>query len=438
MNVWNKVFLGIIFIMAIAVVVLVAVEFEIRNRGQKHIADTEKKAADADARITKIINGADPKKLSPGKSLSDLSLEELRGLVSERYRERGTAWFDCIVASVEDRTLPPALEQVIARVIITGPFAPSDTGADTDVAVPEALKGRVYVFEESDPNDPSRVGIFIGRFTVEGEPTERLFRDDTGNEKRGQQITLVTTEQISGQKIEQILAAARRSRWAIYLVPPVDRIAGIFDQLSEEDKKMIPAELQQQYQPRLMPELTDEEREDVIEELRQLAEDPNEDPAQRELYRKAVETWQRDPSMVNEIWKLYRGIIDDPDAEFARDFSIELDWHYRQYRSLQQSLAAVQTDIMEFKKTAEKAHAENDKLRQDCELEEKRRDAMMLQRDTVGTLLGEYQAAIDNMVLQIEKLQTLAAAYVAQITEYQLKVVEKIEEQIREEVGDRR
>jgi len=435
MNVWNKVFLGIIFTMAIAVVVLVAVEFEIRNRSQKYIADTEKKTADADERIGKIIRGADPQRPTPGKSWSDLSLEELRGLVSERYRERGTAWFNCIVANVEESTLPPALDQVIATIIITGPFAPSDTGTDTDVVVPETLRGVVYVFEESGPDDPDHIGIFLGRFTVEGEPTERPFHDDADNEKKGQQITLVSTDSISNSKIDQIFDASQ-SRWAIYLTPPVDRIAGIFDQLTEDEKQMIPAELQQKYQSRPMPELTDEEKEALVEELRQLAEDPNEEPEQRELYRKAVETWQRDPSKVNEIWELYWKSIDDPDDTFAQDLSVQLDWLYQQQGSLQRSKAAFQTDIEEFKGTVVKANTENEKLTQDCELEEKRRDAMMVQRNTVGALLEEYKAAIDKMVLQIEKLQALATAYVAQMTEYQLKVIEKIEEQIREEVGE--
>jgi hypothetical protein len=37
--------------------------------------------------------------------------------------------------------------------------------------------------------------------------------------------------------------------------PPVDRIAGFFDSLTEEEKQIIPQELRDRFQSRVMPEL---------------------------------------------------------------------------------------------------------------------------------------------------------------------------------------
>jgi hypothetical protein len=64
-------------------------------------------------------------------------------------------------------------------------------------------------------------------------------------------------------------------------------------------------------------------------------------------------------------------------------------------------------------------------------LEEKRTAAMETQRDVVQAVLEQYKAEIDKLTLQMEKLQTLTAMYVAKITEYQLKVVEKLEAQVK-------
>jgi len=396
MNVWNKVFLGVIIATSIVVAMLASVEYKIRSSGQKTIATMKKQMLETDGRIANIIEGNAPSKHSVDKSPSEWAFEELRGRVIERYYERGRVWSHCIVANMSERTLPPALQQVLTQIIITGPFAPSEFGGETDVVRPDTLKGTVYVFAEDVIEEGgNNAGAFLARFNVEGEPTPTKFRGDEGDEKNGFLMTLITIDPLSDVEIEQIFGAAQ-SRWAIYTTPPLDQFAGIFDQLTEEEKQMIPEELREKFQPRSMSELTDEERQGV-------------------------------DSDVAAVWTSIRKTVDDPEDEWAQDFSVLLDWLYRQRSTTLREIKIAKADMATYEAAEEKTQAENVKLTGDCILEEKRVDAMTVQWNEVKKQLEAYEKEVASLTLQVEKLQTLAAGYVKKITEYQLQVIEKIE-----------
>jgi predicted nucleic acid-binding Zn-ribbon protein len=413
MNVWNKVFLGVIFVTSIAVVALAAVEFHIRITGLRHVDTLKDRIAAAERTINEIRSGTAPTKLPVDKTQSELSFEELRRILLNLYAERGTVWYGSIVHDIDERTLPPDLQQVVAQVIITGPFVSGDMGIETNVALPEALRGIVYVFEEAvESNEENRVGhpsSFLGRFTVEDSPVETLFLDSEGNQKNGFRMTLVTADPINDGEIDKIFGASEpHSRWAIYTTPPVDRIAGIFDQLAEEEMQTIPAELRERFQSRRMPALTDEEKEGVS-------------------------------SDVLAIWEKYRERMDDPEADLAHAYSTLLTWLYQQRSNFNRALLIAQSETGTLREAIERVDTENEKIEADGDLEEKRRDAMEAQRDAVKKLLEGYEAEINRIELQIEKLQAMAAVLVAKIAEMQLRVVEKIEEQVvGEEVGIRR
>ena len=394
MNIWNKVFLGVIIATAIGVVVLASVEMKIRGVGQRHIDSLKQRIEKTDADIARIHAGTAPTKATDEKSPSEWSFEELRNILRERYQERGRAWFGCIISDLSERTLPPALLQVIAQIIITGPLTTGETGAETETVPPEHLRGIVYVFEEGNN------GTFLGRFTVDSVPTPTPFRDDEGNQKNGYRVTLVSSDHISDEEIEQIFEAseAASARWAIYLTPPVDRISGIFDKLTDEEKQMIPEEFAEKFQPRPMAELTDEEKEGA---------DPN----------------------VVAIWEKIRATIDNPEAEAAQDFALMLDWLYQRRSGLLRDIKVAESDIATYNTAEEQTKAENEKLTADCVLEETRVGAMNIQRDAVMGQLEQYQAEINSIELQIEKIQALNEAYVAKIAEYQTKAVEEMEKQ---------
>ena len=394
MNVWNKVFLGIIIVTAIAVIALASVERKIRSTGQKHIETLDKKIEDADAKIAKLTSGADPAKPSVEKSLSELSIEELRGLLSERYRERGRAWFGCVVREAKEITLPPALIQVEAQIVITGPFMPSESGTETDVVFPEILRGVVYVFAESTED---KKGAFLSRFRVSSVPTQTKFSDEEGNEKNGFLVKLTTADPVSEAEIDQIFDASK-SRWAIYMTPPVDRVVGMIDLLSEEAKQAFPEELLEAFRARSMPELTEEEKEGV-------------------------------DSAVLEMLKKYRETMDDPEAESSKDYSLALDWLYSQRSSLKRLIEEIESNIETYNAAEENAKTEKSKRENDLAREQKRVDAMKVQLEKVKTLLEQYKTEIDKMILLCEKLQELSQTYAAKIAEYQEKVVKKIEGQ---------
>lgn len=395
MNVWNKVFLGIIIVTSIVVVMLASVTYEIRTRGQKYTAEKVKQIDETNGKITKIRAGGAPSKASVDKSPSEWGYEELRGRVLERYRERGSVWTGSIVASMDERTLPPALQQVLAQIIITEPFVQNESGIETDVVKPDTLKGVVYVFAESDASGDA--GAFLGRFNVESEPTPTKFRGGEGDEKNGFQITLITVDPISSAEVEKIFNAAK-FRWSICLTPPFDQVAGIFDQLTDEEKQMIPEELREAFQNRPMPALSEEEKAGVA------------------------------PDVI-ALWESIRKTVDDPENEWAQDFSLLLDWLYRQRSVIQWEIKVAESDIKTFEAAETKIKAENVKLTEDCELEDKRRVAMEVQRDHIKKTWDDYNKEIDRLNLQIEKLQAMSAAYVKKITEYQLQIIEKIEGQ---------
>ena len=390
MNIWNKVFLGIIFIAAIGVLVFGAVEFSIRNTGQKKIADLEKAIMEKDNDIAKIVGGTDSTKSSVDKSPSALSFEETRAKTFEHYYERGRAWFDCRVRDTIVGTLPPKLVQMEAQVIITRPFIPNESGVETDVVIPEILKGVVYVFEERNEN---KGGAFLGRFRVDSEPTPTKFKDDEGNEKNGFQVKLITADPVSDDEITKIKEASG-SKWAVYMTPPVDHVSGIFDQLTDEEKANIPEELREKFKA----DLTDEEKKDQNLE-------------------------------VVRLWEKYRKELDDPEAELAQGIAVTLDWLYYRRSSIGRDIEIVDSAIKTYKAATEKAESENEKLEGNCILEEKRVVAMDGQREKVKTLLEQYESEISKLMLQREKLQTLQAVLVAKIAECQLKIAEKIEAQ---------
>ena len=392
MNVWNKVFLGIIIVTAIAVITLASVERKIRSTGQGHINTLKNKIEDTEAKIAKIENGADPTKSSVEKSLSELSIEELRGLLRERYSERGRAWFGCRVREANEITLPPTLIQVEARIIITGPFAQNESGEETDVVLPEILKGIVYVFEESTED---KKGSFLGRFRVSSVPEPTKFPDEEGNEKNGFHVTLITADPINDAEIDHIFDATK-SRWAIYMTPPVDRVAGIIDLLTEEEKQTFPEELLELFQSRSMPELTEENKEGA------------------------------DPAVIEMLIK-YRESIDDPESESGRDFSLALDWLYQRRSSLIRLIEEIESNIETYKTAEENIKSEIEKGEIDLAFEEKRVAAMNVQLDKVKSLLEQYKTEIDKMILHGEKLQYLSTTYAEKIAESQAKVVEKIE-----------
>jgi hypothetical protein len=298
---------------------------------------------------------------------------------------------------MDERTLPPTLLQIEAQIIITGPFLPNETGAEIDVVMPDALRGVVYAFAEGDEEN---AGAFLGRFHVDSTPTPTKFRDNEGNEKNGFLITLITIDPISEAESEQILNATQ-SRWAVYLTPPVDRIAGIFDQLTEADKEAISEELRERFLPRPMPELTEEDKEGASPE-------------------------------VLKIWQAVREKQDDPESESAYDFSATLDWLYKRRSAARRDIITAESYINTNTVAAEKANAENEKLEKDGTLEEKRAKAMNGQREAVKTLSEQYGTEINNIALQIEKLQALQEAYVEKIEEYQQRAVTEIEERTKE------
>jgi hypothetical protein len=408
MNTWNKVFLGIIFVSAIAVVILAAPEAVIRQTGIKRTAQYRKDIEAVDEKNLKLEIGTAPTKPTADKPLNDMSMSELRGLERARFDERGRAWFNCIASRVGiSKSEDPPPPQVRAQVIITGPL--DANGIETDAAEPKTLQGVVYVFEEAaagqeggEEGEEAKIvapGVFLGRFQVDPNLTTTKFKDKEDNEKTGYRVTLITADPIGKTEVARIENAGN-SRWAIYTTPPVDRIAGVLSLLTEEEMQMLPEELRVKLQPRPMPELTEEELEGV-------------------------------DSNVAEKWKQYRQEWDDPESDSAQSFALLLDWLYQRRVRINREIATTTANIATFEAAAEKNTAENEQLKNDGIYEEKRVEVMNTQRDAVKSVGEQYDMKIDEMNADSVRLQKMIAAYTTAITEAQLRVAEKIEERTK-------
>jgi len=458
MNIWNKVFLGVIIATAIVVLVLTALEMKIRGTGLRYIADLQKKIDDTKSNINKITVGTAPAKSLVDKSRDDWSFEELRNALRERYQERGRVWFGHLAPGGGLVDLPPALQQIMAPVVITGPMVPNEAGTETEVAFPEHLRGVVYVFEQGDEENP---GKFLARFNVDSEPTPVPFRDEEENQKTGYQIRLITIDPIDDDEIDQVLEA--RPNWALYMAPPIDRIAGIFDQLSEQEWEMIPLELRERFdhiagifvklteqelemvppelrerfQSRLMLALTQEHKNALIEELKRLRDDPRETLEKKERYRRIIDAYDdfagsfKDPEILVQ-WEKVRANLDDPEAAAAQDLALALDWLYLRLGGLRRDIEIAESNTATNKTVEENAKEENKELMADAILEERRLEAMQNQRKETEEHLTQTRTEIDRITLQIEKLQTINAALLAKIAEAQLKATEQIEKRVND------
>ena len=399
MNIWNKVFLGVIIVAAIAVLALGSLEMRIRSTGLIHTDSLEARIAKTEDDIAKIEAG----------TATELGFDALRVALGERLSVRSRAWFGCRVSGNDVnmldqglRTLVPGLPtplpdlpQVVAQVLITNPLVPGEAGAQPEVVRPDHLQGVVYVFEQI--GEAGETGAFLGRFNVHSTPTRADFLDGEGNQIAGYRVTLITADPVDDGEIDLIFDATG-SPWAIFQAPPIDRYAGIFDNLTEEQKQMIPPEMLERFQPRPMPELTDDEKEGV-------------------------------PAGVIAAWEKIRARIDDPEVGTAKDYTTVLDWLYERLSTVCRNIQNTEADIETYKTATDGIRAENTKLKADGDLEEKRAAAMEVQREAVETLLGEYQVKVNDLTLQAEKLQAENEAYVAQIVEFQAKAIELMEAQ---------
>ncbi|GHT21935.1 hypothetical protein FACS189419_03700 [Planctomycetales bacterium] len=232
MNTLNKVFIGFIFVLLIAVLVLGSLELYIRGTGLKKL--TSRNPNDRYESLIEKVEKADKDiaAVKDGASSKDSGLEDVRSQLTVQMTQRGRGWFNCVVADIPEavqvKTLPPQpvegadansaklkpLRQVDVALVITGPKS------GTSTAVPEGLRGIVYAFQEGTDTNP---GVFLGRFAVNSSPAPAKYNDGAGNEQDGYQVSLITVDSISETEIKTIENAAS-AKWSILLIPPKDAV----------------------------------------------------------------------------------------------------------------------------------------------------------------------------------------------------------------------
>lgn len=389
MNIWNTVFLVLVFLLAGVVVFFTSIDMKVRKTAATSIESLEKGLVDTEKKMIALNEGTAPQKPTAEKTVDELSLNELVLKLQNLVFERGKAWFGCIPAdvNVEGQKLTPrqlgdnnpptpedrlkAIQLVEVQLTVTGPVTEHEEAKE--VVPPEDLKGIVYLFNEGVPIGEAerqqegeggeeaskaltvREGAYLGRFTVMQQQKVQ----------NGYLITLTAANEMNEAEIER-LQNSMDSTWSVYATMPQDRYAGVFDAASPEELESLIS-----------------------------------DPAQRE-------------ALLNPERPL-------------KDFDELLTRLFQWRVVLQQDIDRSKRDIASLNSSLEIAAEEEKNLQKDINFEKKRIDAMKEQVRVLKEKADQYDEMLKSLREEIDKTQEQNEFYVAKIAEYQLKVADLIE-----------
>ncbi len=366
MNIWNTVFLVLILLLAAVGVFFTGQEMKIQKEWRTSIANHEKKIVETEKKAEDLLAGSAPTKKTDEKTFAEMGLEELKAKLQILVFERNKAWFGCQPGNVnvEGEALsaqqlggdkpPTAADKLKTLMLVEVKLTVTEPKNEKgDVIPPDGLSGVVYLFDEGQ----ERVGgSFLGRFTVKS--------------KTGNQVTLISANELNDNEIEQIKKSVR-STWAVYLAVPTDRQEGIFDRLtSEELEALIP----------------------------------------KKEIRKEFENKDRP----------------------LQDFDILLTAAFRQRVQLQLDIDSTNRYIVKLNESIAISNKEQASLRQDIETTKKQVAEMEVQRKAVESKLQELDATIGDIGEKIKAQQWLNQRYVEIIAECQMRVAEHIEKKAEE------
>lgn len=369
MNIWNKVFLALIFILSIVVVFFTSQEMKIRQQWNEGLQSLEKAIERERGESKKILEGPVPEKPVKERSLDELSLDQLKVRLHELVFERNKAWFGCIPGTLSDegKTITPQqlgdnkpatpsdrlrpIRLVEVKLTVTGPIVERE--GNEEVLRPDDMRGLVYLFDD-DPE--GRAGAFLGRFLVVPPAPQK--------NQKGYQVTLQAANDLNDAEVD-LIRKSLRSTWSVYATMPKDRNQGLFDNLN-------PGEIEAMVSEAALAKLIDPERP-------------------------------------------------------LRDFDELLANLYQWRVVLQQEIDRSKRDIASLDASFAAAKQEEKNLQADIDFERKRNEAMKVQLKAVQAKVDEYDAMIKKLFEDIEATQKQNEWYVARIAEYQLRVAELIE-----------
>lgn len=375
MNIWNIVFLVLIFVLSIAVLALTSFDMQIRKVGGESIASLEKSIKTEQENLRKVMEGSAPDKPTSEKRFDEMGLDEQKVRLLDLLYERKKAWFGCQPQagsfSAEGKALSPeqlgnenpatpgdqlkTIQLVEVRITITGPIV--EQNGNEEVIPPDDLKGLVYVFDEGQEGVG---GSFLGRFMVSQAPQKA---------QNGYQATLTVANELNEAEVQRIQRALR-STWAIYATVPMDRFQGLFDRITPEE----------------------------------------------------AETW---------IPAAQRNKLMNPDRPL-KDFDVLLTLLYDRRVVLKQDIDLANRAIQSLNTDREAATKEDQALRNAIEFEKKRIEAMENQRKTLQTKVEQYATMIEDIKSKIDETQKQNEWYLTRIADYQLQVKELIEQKAEE------
>ncbi len=251
MNIWNYVFLVLVFLFSGAVVFFSSQEYSVRNKGQKAIEGFEKAIVYENTRAVQAQKGGLPADwgipvtfLAMNKSNPDkYSLGELRGWLNTMESERSKVWYNCTIQLVTPKAvMPPPLNPAESAQLdgwradwnMEGEamVAAADqlkrknlpqvrltvTSSGTAVVKPDDMQGVVYLFSENSANsdnaESGREGGFLGSFTVSSAPQPSA---------NGFDVMLTAVEELDDAEVKKIEQATSNS-CSVYATMPQDRL----------------------------------------------------------------------------------------------------------------------------------------------------------------------------------------------------------------------
>lgn len=385
MNIWNTVFLVLVFILSGVAAFFTAQEMKIRQEWNRGIERLETKISNSEKEIREAINGVPSDKPEAERTIEELALSTVKVRLRNLIFERGKAWFECQPGQVtadgqvlmpqqlggndpqtEENRLKP-IQLVEVRLMITGPVV--EKNGKEEVIPPNDLKGLVYLFDEGQDNVGTQ---FLGRFTVSAvQPSQSRY-----------QVTLIAANELNQNEVERIEASRKKqATWAVYTAVPIDRYEGVFDRLPDDVVDSILSASAPKDRKLTVPDLKDPERKTV-------------------------------------------------------DFDVLLTKLYQWRVVLKQDIDRTKRYIEMLKSSVESAKAEEGSLKKDIDFEKKRIAAMKTQAETLQKAVDQYDEMIQELTDLIDKTQKQNKWYVAQIAQAQHQAAEQIEKRAEEAVAE--
>lgn len=480
MNVWNKVFLGLLIFLAIVFTLVLLDVMKVERHWYLKKESTEKEIANADKQLETLKLGTNPEKFLPQRTREEMGLNDLKIRLGNLLNERKQAWFGCRLESVANNSVSvtPTIDQggdqqplqlVEIKVSVeTHPIEasgtvylfsePSGTTAppaandvDSQEMTPnteQTTNGDTSENDENTKNESSAEEEGVAEMNPADESKVGEDRDIAGEkteaaeERVADGETMTVEESPATEETELVQESAlKREILAGPEKPAMFLGSFLIAGPAQKDGErfvytLVAVEVLNDEEVRRLQELRGESVAvyTAIPTDRQLDFLEYDAEQQKDLSKVLYERMNPEmisktvpQSMQQEYWQPDRPI---------RDYDILLSSAYRGRADLHRAIKANNDAISLINKSLEEAEREQKQWDAEIVLEKKRIETLSRQRDEVNKKCEELDGLIQEIEKGIQALQQQNREYVGRIADIQLQATEQIEKRAEEAKAD--